>query len=109
MSRMISRRCGSASARRTTSVPAGLAVSGGIRPPFSCLAPARGSILPLPRRSSRLVGLVPAGLSLAGVDERDQAAQEVRPAGVAHVEALELRGQTVMAEVQDRSVTRGRH
>src|ERR1700733_8794430 len=94
MSRMMARRLGSASARRTVSVPTGLPWFwvACIRPPFfpSC-APPSDSVL--------RVRLAHTGLGVG-----DQAGEEVCPALMAHVEALELGGQALMAEVEHRSV-----
>src|ERR1700722_924469 len=96
MSRMMSRRFGSASARRTASVPAGLSVSwsAGIRSPFSLLA--------RPPRSR----LFAARLSLTGLDVGGQAGDVVRPTLVAHVVALEFGGEALVAEV-DRGAVAG--
>src|ERR1700733_15437627 len=94
MSRMMARRLGSASARRTVSVPTGLPWFwvACIRPPFfpSC-APPSDSVLRV-------------RLAHTGLGVRDQAGEEVRPALLAHVEALELGGEALMTEVQHRSV-----
>ena len=55
-----------------------------------------------------LVGLeaVPGVGDLTGLDEGDQAVQRARPALLAHVEALALRRQAVVAEVERRSAWR---
>src|SRR6516164_5397758 len=90
-SRTISRRCGSASARRTASGPAGLSGSPGadITTPFSWSPGA-------PWCSTS--GVDAERMSLPGVDVGDQAGQHLRPARRAVVVALELRDEPGVAE-----------